>query len=134
MDGAKRYNIEDVRWDVLNKIRCSHKWTWADVARRMGISEAHLSEYRHGNRSTTWPLIKMLVYVFQVSYNDMLKHPYCEMQMTARTALKLSQLEDGRPWPTAYAKPEHDFRTHYQRHVRMQRRTNRLPNTPEKNN
>lgn len=104
-----------INWRVVFKICKAHGWREVDLCRMLGISQSHFSDLKHGRRKVSMAFADMLIHVLRISYNDLLIHPTYEIQPSARVALALTDLDDGRPWPVREAAEAPDHRTRYQR-------------------
>lgn len=119
-----------INWRRVYGVMRAHDWNWAALARRMAVTESHLSMVRNGRRSETFPFIKMLAWATQLNWEHLL-HPMTERIPTAREMLALTEMEDGRPLLDAERDHRTAFQLHRQDHTRA-RALDRLLGAKEK--
>lgn len=88
-----------INWRRVYGVMKVHDWSWAILARKMGITESHLSMVRHAKRPVTMAFADLLAHVLQLSYDQFLIHPTVERLPSAREVLAMTELDDERPWP-----------------------------------
>lgn len=106
-----------INWRRVYGVMKVHDWSWAILARKMGITESHLSMVRHGKRPVTMAFADLMAHALQLSYDQFLVHPTVERIPSAREVLAMTELDDGRPWPGT---KEPDHRTKFQQWQREQ--------------
>ena len=116
-----------INWRIVYRIMKAHGWRDVDVCRQLGVSQSHWSDLKHGRRKCSMAMADLLIHVLRISYNDLLVHPTYEIQPTAKQALMMEELDDGRPWPVQYAHEQPDHRTRYQQWLREQTLAQQLP-------
>jgi transcriptional regulator with XRE-family HTH domain len=108
--------VAAINWRRVWAVMKVHGWRWADLARKMGITEPHLSMVKTGKRPVTMAFADLLCHVLQLSYDQVLTHPTVDRQPSAREVLAMTTLDDERPWPGT----KRDHHTSYQHWEREQ--------------
>ena len=123
-----------VNWRRVWGIMRVHDWNWADLSRKMWVSQSHLSDVRHRKKDVTLAFAELLCHVLQVSYDNVLIHPTVDRSPSAREVLAMNTLDDGRPWPTGVPAEKEDYLSRLQRYRKEQNLANKLAIFPGRKN
>ena len=93
-----------INWRNVWQVMKVYDWTFADLARRSGVSQSLLSDVRHAKKSVTMRVAWLLKIATNLNWDKLLLDPMDEAQPSARELVGMTSLEDGRPWPVRFTK------------------------------